>query len=110
MRNRALVAIGFVLVAAALAVWWWKKPSRSDSQSAPAATRRGDLPHAPSSEDRSDREPAPAVVIDDDPRGALRLEGQVVDADDHPVAGATVVLGSNPPRTATTEADGGFAF
>ncbi len=50
------------------------------------------------------------VLLDDDPRGELRLEGQVVDSDDHPVAGATVTLGSNPPRTATTEADGGFAF
>src|SRR6185312_13167442 len=38
------------------------------------------------------------------------LEGQVVDGDEHPVGGATVVLGSNPPHTATSEADGGFAF
>ncbi|MCW5808201.1 MAG: carboxypeptidase regulatory-like domain-containing protein, partial [Deltaproteobacteria bacterium] len=45
-----------------------------------------------------------------DPKGSLRLEGQVIDADEHPVGGATVVLGSNPPRTATTETDGGFAF
>ena len=50
------------------------------------------------------------VVVDDDPRGTLRLEGQVVDSDEHPVSGATVTLGSNPPRTATTEADGGFVF
>jgi uncharacterized GH25 family protein len=50
------------------------------------------------------------ILVDDDPRGDLRLEGQVVDTDDHPVAGALVVLSSNPPRTATTEADGAFAF
>lgn len=49
-------------------------------------------------------------MIDDDPKGPLRLEGQVVDADDHGVAGATVVIAANPPRSATTEADGGFAF
>jgi len=51
-----------------------------------------------------------SVLVDDDPRGALRLEGQVVDSEDHPVGGAIVTLGSNPPRTATTEADGGFVF
>lgn len=51
-----------------------------------------------------------AVLTDDDPEGALRMEGQVIDADDKPVAGATVVLSSNPPRTTTTEEDGGFAF
>jgi protocatechuate 3,4-dioxygenase beta subunit len=50
------------------------------------------------------------VLVDDDPKGTLRLEGEVVDADDRPVAGATVLLGSNPPRTTTTEQDGGFAF
>ncbi|MGE0869575.1 MAG: collagen binding domain-containing protein [Kofleriaceae bacterium] len=49
-------------------------------------------------------------MLDDDPRGTLRLEGQVVAAGDVPVAGATVVLSSNPPRTAVTEADGGFSF
>ena len=51
-----------------------------------------------------------AVLVDDDPKGTLRLEGQVVDGEDHPVSGATVLVSSNPPRTATTEADGGFAF
>ena len=50
------------------------------------------------------------VVVDDDPRGDLRLEGIVLDGEDHPVGGATVVLASNPPREAITEADGGFAF
>jgi hypothetical protein len=50
------------------------------------------------------------VLADDDPKGTLRLEGQVLDAQDHPVGGATVVLGSSPPRTATTEGDGSFAF
>ena len=50
------------------------------------------------------------VMIDDDPKGALRLEGQVIDGDDKPVKGATVVLSSNPPRTDVTEDDGTFAF
>ncbi|HUJ62471.1 MAG TPA: carboxypeptidase-like regulatory domain-containing protein, partial [Kofleriaceae bacterium] len=55
-------------------------------------------------------QPAGPIVVDDDPKGTLRLEGQVVDEADRPVGGATVVLSSNPPRSATTEADGGFAF
>ena len=40
--------------------------------------------------------------------GTLRLEGLVVDQDDHPVGGAHVSLGGR--RDATTEADGAFAF
>jgi uncharacterized GH25 family protein len=50
------------------------------------------------------------VLIDDDPAGGLRLEGQVLGDGDKPVGGATVVLSANPPRTTTSEADGSFAF
>ncbi|MEM9487564.1 MAG: carboxypeptidase regulatory-like domain-containing protein [Myxococcota bacterium] len=52
----------------------------------------------------------PVLLMDDDPVGALRLEGQVVDGDELPVSGARVVLGSNPPRIATSEEDGSFFF
>ena len=58
---------------------------------------------------RDDSIPLP-VFADDDPIGTLRLEGQVLGPNDQPAGGATVVLGSNPPRTTTTEADGSFAF
>ncbi|MDB4958709.1 MAG: hypothetical protein JWO36_6278 [Myxococcales bacterium] len=58
----------------------------------------------------SDSSDPASTLADDDPRGALRLEGQVLDAQDHPVAGAIVTLSSNPPRTAKTEQDGGFFF
>ncbi len=51
-----------------------------------------------------------AALVDDDPTGTLRLEGQVVNATDDPVAGALVSISSNPPRTAHTEADGSFHF
>ncbi len=50
------------------------------------------------------------VLADDDPVGTLRLEGQVVGEGDRPVAGATVVLVANPPRSITTQADGSFVF
>ena len=45
-----------------------------------------------------------------DPAGALRLEGQVVDHAMQPVAGATVMLTSNPVRSVTSEGDGSFVF
>lgn len=54
--------------------------------------------------------PSNDALIDDDPAGALRLEGQVVGDGDQPVANATVVLSSNPPRVTATEQDGSFAF
>lgn len=47
---------------------------------------------------------------DDDPAGTIRLEGQVIDAKDQPVAGARVAIDSNPPKTVVTEADGAFVF
>ncbi len=48
--------------------------------------------------------------IDDDPIGNMLLQGQVVDEEGRPVAGATVILGSAPTRTATSEEDGSFSF
>ncbi len=42
--------------------------------------------------------------------GSLRLEGQVVDAQEIPVAGAMVVLSAYPPRMLTSSEDGGFVF
>jgi len=109
-RNR-LVATA-VVVAALIAGWWWR---RERAPQAPPAASAGSA--APSVEARreqreraGDVESGRAIVIDDDPPGTLRLEGQVVDADGHGVGGATVVIAANPPRTALTEADGGFAF
>ncbi len=45
-----------------------------------------------------------------EPVGALRLEGQVIDADQLPVAGARVTLNTTPPRTVHTEPNGVFTF
>lgn len=49
-------------------------------------------------------------IHDDDPKGTLRLEGQVIDEHDAPVARALVAIDTNPPRVVETEADGGFVF
>jgi uncharacterized GH25 family protein len=116
MSRKQIVAavVGLTLVAA-LAFWWNRREKAATPTSATAgsaevappaksldAPRRGGL-----GEERSPQIP---VMIDDDPKGALRLEGQVLGEGDKPAGGVTVVLSSNPPRSAVTEDDGGFAF
>src|SRR5258706_6303046 len=110
MRKLVVPAIGVVLVAGAL--WFWLGRSKTAETTTSQSTAKPvEQPRVPvERNDRTGDLSGLQVRIDDDPAGDLRLEGQVVDSDDHPVGGATVVLGSNPPRVATTEADGGFAF
>jgi protocatechuate 3,4-dioxygenase beta subunit len=107
-RAALLVPVIAVAIVVAALVWWHHR--------APAGTteRVGDLPSglpvpnlAVTAGDP--QAPLPALA-DDDPPGALRLEGLVLGPDDHPVAGATVTLGSSPPRTAVSDAGGSFAF
>jgi large repetitive protein len=50
------------------------------------------------------------TIHDDDPKGTLRLEGQVIDEHDAPVAHAMVAIDANPPMVVETESDGGFVF
>ena len=50
------------------------------------------------------------TIHDDDPKGTLRLEGQVIDEHDAPVAHAMVAIDANPPLVVETESDGGFVF
>jgi RNA polymerase sigma factor (sigma-70 family) len=50
------------------------------------------------------------TIHDDDPKGTLRLEGQVIDEKDAPVAHALVAIDANPPIVVETGADGGFVF
>lgn len=115
--RRVPILIALLVALAGGGLYWWRSHRASDAP-APIATAgsgsatasepaRGDRPRGG---ERGDLGGPPRALIDDDPKGALRLEGQVIDAQDHPVAGATVVLGSNPPRTTTSEADGSFAF
>jgi Carboxypeptidase regulatory-like domain len=108
-RNlRVAIAVGVMAIAA---VGWWLRGHRSaapaPSQSPAAAASAAGRAERPQ---RGEPGELPRVMIDDDPPGTLRLEGQVVDADDHGVGGATVVITSNPARSTSTEADGSFAF
>ena len=110
--TRVVVGLS-LLIAGLLAVWWWRRDRGAPAIPPVASGQRstGDAAHRPPPPPGGgDREAPLPVLVDDDPRGELRLEGQVLDANERPVAGAVVVLGSTPPRTATTEADGGFAF
>ncbi len=50
------------------------------------------------------------MVFDDDPKGKLRIEGQVIDEKEQGVAGAQVAIDSNPPMVVTTEQGGNFVF
>ena len=49
-------------------------------------------------------------IHDDDPKGSLRLEGQVIDEHEDPVAHAFVAIDTNPATVVETDADGGFVF
>lgn len=71
------------------------KPAPPPANPAPAASARmGELP----------------TWHDDDPKGTLRLEGQVIDEHDAPVAKAQVAIDANPPIVVETEGDGSFVF
>ncbi len=109
-RNRLVAAVA--VIAVVTGGWWWRHRRTHPESTAVAAT--GAVAADPARRERPPRNGeigvSARVLIDDDPKGSLRLEGQVIDANEHGVAGATVVLTANPPRIATTEADGGFAF
>lgn len=113
MNRKVAVAVAGVLALAAIAFWWIRRgdeptPKPTAGSAAPTTVVQSPRPNEPDRAGNVDL--GSRVMIDDDPVGTLRLEGMVQDAAKQPVAGATVVLASNPPRTTTTEADGGFAF
>ena len=114
--NRLLAALAAVLFVVA-AVWFFALRKRdakprstitaTGSGSGPAATVRDrrDGPTPPRGDDGGQ-----AILIDDDPAGALLLEGLVLDAEDKPVVEATVIVSSNPRRRAVTDENGAFTF
>lgn len=112
--NRTVTVVAGLTIAALISVfvWWKHRDPAPTSGEAPAATRPATKAEAPRTPGRQADDPGAqlAVMVDDDPKGTLRLEGQVLGEDDKPAAGVTVVLGSNPPRTMISEDDGGFAF
>src|SRR3982751_2060193 len=104
------------LIVVGIAIWFFllrdrhpdaPKAVKPDPRSAevvlPKETKPAEQPKAPTGV-------APKWSLDTDPEGPLVLEGQVQGPDGAGVGGATVWLSSVPPRSAKTEADGGFSF
>jgi RNA polymerase sigma-70 factor (ECF subfamily) len=104
----ALLVVGYV--GGRLAGWWGSSDSSSSVGAGVAV--KGDAARAPALGRPALARPGDvnAAISVDDPIGDLRLEGQVIDDQERPVAGATVAIDSHPTRTVTTEDDGSFAF
>jgi len=105
MRRTPLLLV--LAVALAVAAWFVLRPHSGAPASGGTAASRGAPVLAVSPAGARDTDSSYVLA---DPRGTLRLEGQVIDADDSPVGGATVVIDTVPARTVTTEADGTFAI
>ena len=115
MRAGRIVAVVVGLtIAVALAIWLrGRDKTEKPADGSANVVQKPAPPTAPTPRrggPEADPGPQIPVMIDDDPKGTLRLEGQVLTEGDQPAAGVTVVLGSNPPRTAVSEGDGSFAF
>ncbi|HVV83955.1 MAG TPA: carboxypeptidase regulatory-like domain-containing protein [Kofleriaceae bacterium] len=112
-RLAALAAVIVVVVVAALVTrhlgWWGRHAAREQAAARGPAPA---LPARPAAKEAHPQPPSerPQLVRDDDPRGTLRLEGLLLDGDDHPVGGARVAIDSAPERTITAGSDGAFAF
>ncbi|MCC6996578.1 MAG: carboxypeptidase regulatory-like domain-containing protein [Deltaproteobacteria bacterium] len=116
MREKRLLWVALlVLVVGGLAgLWAWKARGRGKARGAATAGgkagARARFAGAVEPEAAPMTGPRALESHDDDRRGALRLEGQVIDADEQPVAGARVALDANPRRVVDSAADGSFVF
>ena len=114
--NKKLVACiavaALIVLATRLVGLWGGASSRRGSASVGSAEATGGSTVAavPSVASAAAAQRMPEFAHDDDPIGTIRLEGQVIDAADQPVAGVLVAIDSNPTMLATTDASGGFVF
>ncbi len=117
MKNTKMMLIVGAVLAAVVAFWM---VTRGGDQESPAAKKAGDEKPVVA---QPDKESKPAVktgsatgaqqaqvLFDDDPMGGLRLEGQVIDSNQEPVAGAIVSIDARPPKITKTSDDGSFFF
>ncbi len=106
MRIRTKLAVGALGLAIVLAIGGHAGRSDEGSPASTSATTPTTTATTPEAIERPavrDARVALKIVT-----GELRLEGQAVDGDEHPIAGATITL--NGTRTTVTELDGSFAF
>jgi hypothetical protein len=120
MQRKTVAGLALVVVLAGFAAYWFGIRGRAErtskavaAESDPWARPRLDRPRdQPAAKD--DRAEAggtlPRLAHEIDPLGSFVVEGQVLDEDEHAVAGAVVRISSSPPRTATTNATGEFSF
>ena len=111
MNKKHVATVGLLGLLAA--VGWWRFGGGEEDQAEvkEETVAVGEAPARKQAPQRGARQtPSFEVLLDDDPEGALRLEGQVVDSALQPVAGAQVSLGSMPPRQTKTAEDGSFYF
>lgn len=96
-RAKSIAVVAFI-IACGIGVFLWRRSANAPT--APAAAAKAQQtepkeskpkPERPKSERGAGGQPPELqVTYEDDPVGALRLEGQVVDAEERPVAGAVV--------------------
>ena len=115
MKRSRVLPVVVAAVAVVIAVFlWFRHRGHDGAGGAGAKNRSGQLPAptvAQADRTESSRQAgALPLLIDDDPIGTLRLEGQVLDESGSPAAGVSVVVSSNPSRTVVTEGDGSFVF
>jgi len=119
---KSTTKIGIAVVVIVLAVlgtrwlgWWGGGSSSTGAVAASSGSGSGSNPGAPQvvkSARSSSSVPArhQLPIFDDDPKGGLRLEGQVIDSGDAPVANARVAIDAHPTRVIDTDASGSFVF
>ena len=115
MKRKRLVILLFLGAVVAGGAFVWTTRTTNDERAAapPPPTARASEPQRSLNRRPSNTTQPPQttqVAVDADPVGTLRVEGQVLDEQDTPVAGATVYLNSRPPKTATSADDGSFSF
>jgi hypothetical protein len=109
MDRRIVFGVGAVVLVVA-AVLFMRSRGGGDDAAGPEVSKPADTPNERTNVALRMSGEVASTVTEDDPEGELRLEGQVVDADENGVAGALVIISSNPPRTTTSEDDGSFFF
>jgi hypothetical protein len=117
VKSAKIVIALVVVIAAVLGTrwlgWWGKGDTPSAGTGSAPIVDRGSANLPPVTQAANKSRSAPShdqIVFDDDPKGKLRIEGQVIDEKDQGVAGAQVAIDSNPPMVVTTEQGGNFVF
>ena len=99
-----------MLVAAAAAVIYFVTRRHAPATPPPPAKPAVVVAPAPAAPAPASSARMPEAAHDDDPAGTFRLEGQVIDEHEQPVAGAEVGIDANPPKVVKSDASGAFVF